>query len=146
MDIRTENQEFVIIQGVLSKKLSNKRVETNLPMEHAVPYDTLTTAPTMPIEGEWCELDYLYDYQGTNFNCIQAHNRTEHSPFDTPALWRQYRGQGLEWVQPISTNPYQLNDWVTHNGENWISLINNNVWEPDVVGSENLWELKIEEI
>lgn len=43
----------------------------------------------------------------------------------------------LDWIQPESTNPYMLNDKVYHNGKFWISTINNNTWEPDVVNT--LW-------
>lgn len=39
-----------------------------------------------------------------------------------------------EWVQPSSTNPYMMGDKVRHNGKVWISLIDNNVWEPGVYG------------
>ena len=31
-------------------------------------------------------------------------------------------------------------DKVSHNGKIWISLIDNNVWEPGVVGTESLWK------
>ena len=39
-----------------------------------------------------------------------------------------------EWEQPSSTNPYMKDDKVTHNGKTWISIIDNNVWEPGVYG------------
>ena len=39
-----------------------------------------------------------------------------------------------EWVQPISTNAYMTGDKVTHNGKVWISIVDNNVWEPGVYG------------
>lgn len=42
-----------------------------------------------------------------------------------------------EWEQPDSTNPYMINDKVTHNGQTYISTIDNNIWEPGVYG----WEL-----
>ena len=45
-----------------------------------------------------------------------------------------------EWEQPGSTNPYMMGDKVTHNGSTWLSLVDNNVWEPGVVGTEDLWE------
>lgn len=45
-----------------------------------------------------------------------------------------------EWVQPSSTNPYMKGDKVRHNGSVWISLIDNNVWEPGAVGSLGLWD------
>ena len=35
-----------------------------------------------------------------------------------------------EWVQPESTNGYSKGDKVRHNGTIWVSLIDNNVWEP----------------
>ena len=44
-----------------------------------------------------------------------------------------------EWVQPSSTNPYMVGDKVRHNGNIWVSIIDNNVWEPGVYG----WELQI---
>ena len=38
------------------------------------------------------------------------------------------------WEQPDSTNAYKIGDEVTHNGKNWMSMIDNNVWEPGVYG------------
>ena len=43
----------------------------------------------------------------------------------------------LEWEQPDSTNPYMTGDKVTYNGVTYISIVDNNVWEPGVYG----WEL-----
>ena len=48
-----------------------------------------------------------------------------------------------EWVQPDSTNPYMAGDKVTHNGSIWISLVDNNVWEPSA-SVPTLWEEVIE--
>lgn len=39
-----------------------------------------------------------------------------------------------EWEQPGSTNPYQTGDKVSHNGFTWVSIVDNNVWEPGVYG------------
>lgn len=41
-----------------------------------------------------------------------------------------------EWEQPYSTNPYMTGDKVTHNSKTWISIVDNNVWEPGVYGWE----------
>lgn len=41
------------------------------------------------------------------------------------------------WEQPDSTNPYMTGDKVSHNGKNWISIVDNNVWEP---GTAGVWE------
>ena len=42
------------------------------------------------------------------------------------------------WEQPDSTNPYMTNDKVSHNGSTWISIVDNNVWEPGVYGWEQV--------
>lgn len=39
-----------------------------------------------------------------------------------------------EWEQPESTNPYMIGDKVTHNNKTWISIVDNNIWEPGVYG------------
>lgn len=39
-------------------------------------------------------------------------------------------GTVLAWVQPDSTNGYATGDKVSHNGAIWVSLVDNNVWEP----------------
>lgn len=41
------------------------------------------------------------------------------------------------WEQPDSTNAYMTGDKVTHDGKTWVSTVDNNVWEPGVVG---VWE------
>ena len=41
-----------------------------------------------------------------------------------------------EWSQPDSTNAYKIGDKVTHNDKTWVSIIDNNVWEPGVYGWE----------
>lgn len=46
----------------------------------------------------------------------------------------------LPWVQPESTNPYQIGDLVSHNEQVWISIAADNVWEPGVYG----WEVSTE--
>lgn len=40
------------------------------------------------------------------------------------------------WEQPDSTNPYMTGDKVSHNDKVWISIVDNNVWEPGVYGWE----------
>lgn len=43
----------------------------------------------------------------------------------------------LEWQQPDSTNPYMKGDKVTYNGITYISIIDNNIWQPGIYG----WEI-----
>ena len=45
-----------------------------------------------------------------------------------------------DWVQPSSANPYMTGDKVRHSGKVWVSLVDNNVWEPGTVGTESLWQ------
>ena len=44
------------------------------------------------------------------------------------------------WEQPDSTNPYMTGDKVSHNGKNWVSDVDNNVWEPGVYGWSEITE------
>lgn len=45
-----------------------------------------------------------------------------------------------EWIQPDSTNGYMTGDKVIHNEKTWESLVDNNVWEPGVTGTESVWK------
>ena len=38
------------------------------------------------------------------------------------------------WKQPDNTNTYKAGDQVTHNGQIWVSVVDNNVWEPGTYG------------
>lgn len=43
--------------------------------------------------------------------------------------------QGETWVQPTHAgNAYKKGDVVTHNGEQWVSTVTPNTWEPGVSG------------
>lgn len=43
-----------------------------------------------------------------------------------------------EWEQPDSTNAYMSGDKVTYNGKTYISIVDNNVWEPGVYGWDEI--------
>lgn len=89
--------------------------------------------------------DYYLTYDGKLYKVLQAHtSQADWVPDAAPSLFAEVLpGQGGtgpgEWVQPGSTNPYMTGDQVTHNGETWESLIDNNVWEPGAQGTEALW-------
>ena len=83
-------------------------------------------------------------YENTLYKCLQAHTAQEAwNPVDAPSLWAKVLIPDPdvipEWEQPDSTNPYMTGDKVTHNGKTWISLVDNNIWEPGVTGTEALW-------
>lgn len=81
--------------------------------------------------------EYLYD-------CLQAHtSQPSWNPVDASSLWAKVLIPGPEipeWEQPSSTNPYMMGDKVKHNGKTWISIIDNNVWEPGVYGWDEINE------
>lgn len=78
------------------------------------------------------------------YDCLQHHtSQEEWNPVDAPSLWAKVLIPGPEipeWEQPSSTNPYKLGDKVRHNGKVWISVVDNNVWEPGVYGWDEVSE------
>lgn len=84
-------------------------------------------------------------YEGLLYKCLQAHTSQETwNPADAPSLWAKVLnpdpGEIPEWEQPESTNPYMMGDKVRHNEKIWISVIDNNVWEPGVYGWDEVIE------
>lgn len=82
---------------------------------------------------------------GQLYTVLQTHTTQEDwKPSETPSLFARVLIPDpeviYEWEQPESTNPYMLGDKVRHNGKIWISLIDNNIWEPGAIGTETLWE------
>lgn len=80
-------------------------------------------------------------YGGVLYKCLQAHtSQADWTPTGAVSLWAQVLIPDPEvipdWVQPESTNPYMTGDKVRHNGQVWISTVDNNVWEPSVYGWE----------
>ena len=83
-------------------------------------------------------------YSGILYRCLQAHTAQETwNPADAPSLWTKVLIPDPdvipEWEQPESTNGYKTGDKVTHNGKTWMSMVDNNVWEPGATGTEALW-------
>lgn len=102
--------------------------------------------PAYNPEGIQYAKDYKVTYNGELYKCLQAHtSQADWTPDNAPSLWAKVlagqEGTGIgKWEQPDSTNPYMAGDRVTHNGKTWESLVDNNVWEPGVQGTEALWQ------
>lgn len=84
-------------------------------------------------------------YNGALYRCLTAHTAQEDwNPVDAPSLWAKVliddTGKILPWEQPDSTNPYKKGDKVSHNGKNWESTVDNNIWEPGVYGWNEITE------
>ena len=81
-------------------------------------------------------------FDDTLYKCVQAHtSQDDWTPDLTPALWvRVTVEEWPEWVQPIGAqDAYMTGDKVTHNEKHWVSLIDNNVWEPSE-STPTLWQ------
>ena len=99
----------------------------------------------------WDPDDVLYTvgmrvrYEGILYRCLQAHtSQSDWSPTTAGSLWAKVLIPDPDvvpvWEQPDSTNPYPKGAKVyfpTKNDPIYISIIDNNVWAPDVYG----WEL-----
>lgn len=89
--------------------------------------------------------DFKVNRNGVLYKCLQDHVSQESwSPEDAPSLWAKVLIPDPEtipeWEQPGSTNGYSKGDKTTHNGKTWESLVDNNVWEPGVTGTETVWK------
>ena len=82
-------------------------------------------------------------YNGTLYKVLQDHiSQGDWQPDSTSSLYAKVLipdpGVVPEWEQPDSTNPYSKGD------KTWESLVDNNVWEPGVTGTESLWKEIVE--
>ena len=85
-------------------------------------------------------------YNGILYKVLQDHTSQEAwTPEDAPSLFAKVlipdESVIPEWEQPDSTNGYSIGDKVTHNGMTYESLVDNNVWEPGVTGTETVWQI-----
>lgn len=111
--------------------------------------DDTTALETLELFQNW-QVDKTYEvgarvrYENVLYKCLQSHtSQSTWTPVDAPSLWTKVlipSDEIPEWEQPDSTNPYMKDDKVTHNGKTWISIIDNNVWEPGVYGWEEFNE------
>ncbi len=90
--------------------------------------------------GQTVAVGDLRSHQGTIVECVQAHTtQPDWEPDATPALWKVHRATETPqpWVQPVGQHDsYQTGDRVTHAGQTWASIVDNNVWEPNIYGWE----------
>ena len=99
--------------------------------------DALEIIDLFPVWTAW--KDYIVgervQYNSKLYKCIQAHtSQPDWAPDLTPALWVVVSiEEWPEWVQPTgSADAYNTGDKVTYKGIHYISLIDANVWAPDV--------------
>ena len=78
-------------------------------------------------------------YDSILYACLQYHtSQSNWTPTTSPSLWAKVLIPDPtvvpEWEQPDSTNAYMKGDHVMFEGQEYESLIDNNVWGPDVYG------------
>ncbi len=84
-------------------------------------------------------IDKRVRYNDILYKCLQSHtSQAQWNPEDASSLWARVLIPDPDvipdWIQPSSTNPYMIGDKVRHNDKVWISIVDNNVWEPGVYG------------
>lgn len=95
--------------------------------------------PQWRAEGEAYKVGQRVQYNGTLYKVLTDHTSQEAwTPVDASSLFTKVLIPNADvipaWEQPDSTNPYMIGDKVTHNGKTWISVVDNNVWEPGAYG------------
>lgn len=94
--------------------------------------------------------DRVRGADGILYKVLQNHSsQTDWKPGEAPSLFAKIladkddsgkQTEVKEWEQSDSTNPYSKGDRVLHNGKTYESLVDNNVWEPGVIGTMLLWK------
>ena len=98
--------------------------------------------PTWKVETE-CSKGQRVLYKGTLYKVLQDHtSQKTWTPDVSPSLFAKVlipdENVIPEWVQPDSTNAYMKDDKVTYKGKTYVSIIDNNVWAPDIFGWEEV--------
>lgn len=61
-------------------------------------------------------------------------------PSETPSMWTLIgdpTAEYPEWVQPIGAHDaYAKGEKASHDGKNWVSIVDGNVWQPGIYGWE----------
>lgn len=112
--------------------------------------DDTTAIECVELFAAWSEnvaytVDTRVRYNGVLYKCLQAHtSQASWNPEDAVSLWARVLIPDPDvipdWIQPDSTNPYMTGDKVKHNDKIWISIVDNNVWEPGVYGWDEVTE------
>ena len=79
-------------------------------------------------------------YENILYKVLQNHtSQIGWEPLIAPSLFARVltseTDEVLPWIQPDSTNGYEKGDKVIHRNKKWVSLTNDNVWEPGTTGA-----------
>lgn len=122
-----------------------KIIETaSMSLSDELALEAVELFPQWSPDGHHYEVDDRVRYYGILYKALVAHDsQFDWSPEYAHSLWARVLIPDPdvipEWEKPDSTNAYMIGDRVRHYDRIWESLINNNVWEPGVLGTETLW-------
>lgn len=88
----------------------------------------------------WRHVDKLYRVNAGQGHTIQA----DWPPDQAASLFSLAANPADEWpdwIQPTGAhNAYEKGDKVTHDGKRWLSMVDNNTWEPGAAGiDDTIW-------
>lgn len=103
-----------------------------------------TLFPDWKVGGEY-KVGNIVRYNGELYRSLfDSTGAPEHTPDIAVALWKKIGEPGddgiLPWVQPLGySDAYNKGDKVKHKDKIWISMVDQNVWEPNE-SSPTLWQ------
>ena len=129
-----KRSEAIRIRGII--EMAMQFVDDTIALSVVTLFPKWTTGTTYDANARVKHNDVLY-------RCLSAHtSQDDWAPEVAPSLWAKVLIPDAnvipEWEQPDSTNPYMNGDKVTHNEKIWVSVVDNNVWEPGVYGWEEI--------
>lgn len=134
---------MALIERARRLRKTIESLSVNLDDENAL--ENVELFPSWSGDGVDYTLGDRVRYDGKLYRCLQSHTSQDAwNPADATSLWAEVLIPDPdvipEWVQPESTNPYMIGDKVRHNGKVWVSVVDNNVWEPGVYGWDETTE------
>ena len=125
-----------IIERARALRRQIERMAAALDDETAVEFSELTEKWE---PGKEYAVDQRVVYNGVVYRVLTAHTaQANWTPADAPSLFAKVlivKPDVIpEWEHPDSTNAYMIGDKVRYNGSTWESIVDNNVWAPDVYG------------
>ena len=125
---------------------ATRRANETARIAETLPDDVAAGVPSffMPWEAEkaYCVADRVRQ-QATLYKCLLAHTaQADWLPEAAPSLWARIDDPAEEypaWRQPLGAqDAYQTGDKVSFGGKHWVSVTDNNTWQPGVYGWEEV--------
>lgn len=130
----------------MTRDEANKLVQAIVDLRKVATDEQAIAAPAIYPEwqvGKEYKTNDRVRYAEKLYKALADHTSEEaYTPDITNYLWVAITDPSIEfpdWVQPVGyADAYALGAKVSHNGERWISTVDNNTWEPGVYGWDKL--------